>query len=251
MKSAAAAYDHRYEGTETTVFTIDPSGKAFRTLIDKLYSNKVESIVRELSTNAWDAHVVHGNVDQPFNLHAPNALKPFFAVRDYGVGMDHETVTNVFTTLFKSTKDKSNDAAGLFGLGAKSPWSICSMFTVQCFDGRTRRDYAAAIGPDGRPVLHFAGETVSDEPRGVRVEVPVREGQFDEFAKAIEKVSAGFDVPPTCNIPSLIQPLPDATLQGDGWRYWEKFTIQKNQTWFVRMGCVIYPLSPTGGLHLP
>lgn len=250
MKTAEAIYDHRHNGTETFDFLIDPSGKAFRTLIDKLYSNKIESIVRELSTNAWDSHKSAEKLDVPFSLHCPNALYPFFAVRDYGIGMDHRVVTEVFRTLFKSTKDQDNEAAGKFGLGAKSPWSICSLFTIQCYDGASRRDYAAAIGADGRPQLHFAGEQPSDEPKGVRIEVPVKDSQFQAFQDAVETVTRGFDTPPECNIQHLVKPLREADLQGDGFRYWNSKVLDNNG-FYIRMGCVIYPLTETGGLKLP
>ena len=42
-------------------FTIQQSSKMFKLLSDSLYSDKVQAVIRELSTNAYDAHIASGN----------------------------------------------------------------------------------------------------------------------------------------------------------------------------------------------
>ena len=63
-------------------FTIKATGKAFRILSDGLYSDKILAVVRELSCNAYDAHVAAG-MFVPFEVHLPHALEPWFSVKDF------------------------------------------------------------------------------------------------------------------------------------------------------------------------
>ena len=70
-------------------FTIKASAKAFQILSSNLYSNPLGSMIRELSTNAYDAHVMVGKADEPFHLTLPNSLEPSFKIRDFGPGLSH------------------------------------------------------------------------------------------------------------------------------------------------------------------
>jgi hypothetical protein len=63
-------------------FTIKASRKAFKILSDSLYSDKIKAIIRELSCNAYDAHVDAKNLDTPFDIHLPSVLEPIFYIRD-------------------------------------------------------------------------------------------------------------------------------------------------------------------------
>lgn len=92
---------------ETANFTIAASGKAFKGLIDGLYSRKIEAAIRELATNAFDSHKAARSI-APFEVHLPTALQPTFWIRDYGVGMSHALMMRRYTTLFDSTKDGTN-----------------------------------------------------------------------------------------------------------------------------------------------
>ena len=53
---------------ERAKFSIAASGKAFKGLIDGLYSRKIEAVVRELSTNAFDSHKAAASI-APFETH--------------------------------------------------------------------------------------------------------------------------------------------------------------------------------------
>lgn len=88
-------------------------------------------MIRELSCNAKDAHVDAGKGDVPFEIHLPNDLEPWFAVTDFGIGLSHEDVTGLYRTYFDSTKTKSNDVTGQFGIGSKSPFAYVDQFTVE------------------------------------------------------------------------------------------------------------------------
>jgi len=81
-------------------FQIQASGAAFAVLSSKLYNNKPLAIVRELSCNAYDAHIAAGKAEVPFDLHLPTSFEPWFAIRDYGIGLAPEEIETLYCTYF-------------------------------------------------------------------------------------------------------------------------------------------------------
>src|SRR5271156_6461407 len=110
-------------------FRIKTTAKAFDILSSGLYTDRVLAVVRELSCNAYDAHVAANNLE-PFEIHVPNSLEPWFHVKDFGTGLSDEDVMNLYSTYFESTKTDSNDFIGALGLGSKSPFSYTKAFEV-------------------------------------------------------------------------------------------------------------------------
>ena len=157
-------------------FRIKNSAKAFSILSSGLYSNKYQAILRELGCNAYDSHVEAGKADTPFVVHLPTRLNPEFYVQDFGVGLDHEGVTQIYTTYFESTKQDSNDFVGCMGLGSKSPFSYTANFAITAVRDGVQRHYTAFINEQGVPSIALMGETETDEPNGVKVAFAVTEG---------------------------------------------------------------------------
>jgi hypothetical protein len=168
-------------------FRIRNSAKAFNILSSGLYANKIRAIVRELSCNAVDSHVAAGRADTPFDVHLPSQLEPWFAIRDYGTGLSHDQVTNIYTTYFESTKTDSNDYIGALGLGSKSPFSYTDNFTVTAIKDGKKGIYSAFINGDGVPSIAKMGEEDTIEPAGVEVKFSVND-RWD-FSKFIDEAS--------------------------------------------------------------
>jgi len=82
--------------SEVGEFRIRNSAKAFNILSSGLYANKIRAIIRELSCNATDSHVAAGRAGTAFDVHLPNALEPYFSIRDYGTGLSHDQVTSIY-----------------------------------------------------------------------------------------------------------------------------------------------------------
>lgn len=162
----------------TTDFKIKATAKSFRILADGLYSNKIRAIVRELSCNAYDSHVAAGKPDLPFDVHLPNSLESYFSIRDYGVGLSNNEVTNIFTTFFESTKTGSNDFVGALGLGSKSPFSYTDNFTVTAIKAGVKGVYTAFINEQGVPSIALMAEEQTTDPNGVEIRFAV-ENQYD------------------------------------------------------------------------
>jgi len=159
-------------------FRIRNSAKAFNILSSGLYANKIRAIIRELSCNAVDSHVAAGTTDTPFEVHLPNQLEPYFAVRDFGTGLNHEQVTNIYTTYFESTKTTSNEFIGALGLGSKSPFSYTDNFTVTAIQGGVKRIYSAFINEEGVPSIALMDTAGTAERNGVEVKFSVND-QWD------------------------------------------------------------------------
>lgn len=177
----------------TGEFRIRNSAKAFKILSDGLYSNKIRAIIRELSCNALDSHVAAGNPDVPFEVHLPTVLEPWFSVKDFGLGLDGNQVTNIYTTYFESTKTDSNDFVGALGLGSKSPFSYTENFTVIAIKGGTRRIYSAFINDMGVPSIAEMETQLTDEPNGVEVKFSVTDRyDYNSFRHEAQKVFMWF-----------------------------------------------------------
>ena len=183
--------------SEVGEFRIRNSAKAFNILSSGLYANKIKAIVRELSTNAVDSHVAAGRATTPFDVHLPNALEPWFAIRDYGTGLDHEQVTQIYTTYFESTKTGSNDFVGALGLGSKSPFAYTDNFTVTAVKDGMKRIYSAFINQQGVPSIAQMSEHTSNELSGVEVKFSVNDSwEYSKFRDEASRVYAYFDLKP-------------------------------------------------------
>ena len=192
---------------EQTNFKLKADPKAFNILSDKIYTNKVKAVIREISTNAYDAHVAAGN-DEPFDVHLPTDLEPWFSVRDYGTGLSHQDCMEIYTTYFHSTKTDSNDYVGALGLGSKSPYSIADSFTVTSWFNGCKRVYSAYKDENDCPQFALLTTDNTDEPNGI--EVSVAASDCYEFEQEAVSVYKFFDKLPNINIDSVVRNIEDA-----------------------------------------
>jgi hypothetical protein len=208
-------------GVDTeTEFKIKTTAKAFDILSSGLYTDNILAVVRELSCNAYDAHVAAGKKDVPFEIHLPNRLEPFFSVKDFGTGLSDEQVMTLYTTYFDSTKTESNDFIGALGLGSKSPFSYVKAFEVISRYNSVRRVYSVFINEDGVPTIARIGKPMAtDEHNGIEVKMTVEPDDFYRFRDKTATALRWFPVKPKvigdANF-RFDQP-PATEMQGDGW----------------------------------
>lgn len=178
-------------------FRIQQSAEAFGILSSGLYANKIRAVIRELSCNAVDSHVSAGRTETPFDVHLPNSLEPWFAVRDYGVGLDHAQISKIYTTYFMSTKGESNDQIGGLGLGSKSPFSYTDNFTVTTSKDGVKGIYTAFINESGVPSIALMTTSETTDPNGVEVKFSVNDrSDFGKFEQEAEYVFRTFTLQP-------------------------------------------------------
>lgn len=225
-------------GFSQSKFKIAVNNKAFKVLIDKLYSDKIQSIIRELSTNAYDSHIMAGCAERPFDVTLPTSLNPVFSIRDYGVSLSHEKIMTMYVTLFESDKDESNDQVGAFGLGSKSPFSYTDSFSVIAYLDGLKRSYIVGYDSEGIPNITHISTEDSDAERGFEVSFPVKYEDSSAFRDAATTVYRYFDVKPNCGIAfDGFTP----TLAHGNWKLYNKKTYSRS-VW-VRQGCVAYPVT--------
>ena len=161
-------------------------------LSDKIYSDKELAVIRELSCNAHDSHVVAGTQDVPFDVHLPTQLEPWFCIRDYGTGLADDEIADIYSAIGVSTKRHTNELIGAFGVGSLSPYALCDSFIVRSFQNGAVRTYQCMRDAKRVPKVLPLGEAPTDEPNGLEVKLTVA-GKVSEFETAAEKVFLFWD----------------------------------------------------------
>lgn len=204
---------------EIKYFTIKNNTKMFNILSDGLYSDKISAIIRELSCNAWDAHVAAGTQETPFEIYLPTYLDPEFKIKDYGIGLSPEQVRDVFTVYGESDKTHSNDFTGALGLGSKSPFSYVESYTVISRHNGKQYIYTALKDEIGQPaILHVSTEDTSEQ-NGIEISFPVLNGDFIHFKNKVAQILSHFPVKPKVVGDSNFSVIKkDVILDGDGWK---------------------------------
>ncbi|AWY09217.1 rIIA lysis inhibitor [Ruegeria phage vB_RpoS-V10] len=245
MKSNTVARNVTISASESAVFGISNNAKIFRILIDGLYADKIQSITREIWSNALDAHVQAGCADRPFAVSFPSPFDATFRVRDYGVSLTHDQVMHMYTSLGHSTKEDSNDVIGKFGIGSKSPFAYTDNFTVTVYLDGEVRFYSAMIGADSVPAIHLMGVAETTEENGVEVAFPVEASDARAFAAAAKRISHGFDVKPVVMGGDNFDGWPElpVLLEGDGWKLLKGAIEGYSERAYARMGPVLYPIN--------
>lgn len=246
------------EGTTTTVigdvgevqeFKLNNSSIAFDILSSRLYNDKIQAIIRELSCNAYDAHVAAGKVDVPFSIHLPTSFEPYFSITDYGTGLSHENVINLYCTYFASSKNNSNEFIGAMGLGSKSPFCYTGSddqsvgFTVVSRHNGWIRTYDAHLGSNGLPEVVLMNE--EEDPsavNGLEISFPVVKEDFVEFRNKAAIALEFFDPKPEINLSDFSTKKTEYVVKSKRWG------VRKNayttQSYDVRavMGKVAYSI---------
>ena len=196
MKLADRTVEVHSAGISTSnQFTISQNAKMFKILSDSLYSDKVQAVIRELATNAYDSHVSAGNKN-PFLVKLPTAADPNFSVRDYGTGLSQQDMESLYTTYGASNKNDSNDFVGCLGLGSKSPFAYTKSFTTTSYFNGTQYTYIAAIDDAGVPNLNLIHSCETSEPNGLEISFAVKQYDFHEFSQKAIRVFHYFKMKP-------------------------------------------------------
>lgn len=234
----------RSEGITESKFKIAASAKAFDILSSKLYEDVPKAIVRELSTNAYDAHVVAGHLEKPFEVSFPNMMNPMFKIRDFGTGLAPKDIEDLYTTYFASDKTDSNDFTGMLGLGSKSPYAYTQNFAVNDYYNGKLYSYSMFTDEEGIPVVSRLGETETSEPNGLEISFAVKPQDFRAFIIAGESVYQHFSIKPIIKGQRLnIKEQTNPELSGPDWKIFERNTWRQGENIIVTMGNVGYPVS--------
>jgi hypothetical protein len=158
-------------------------------LLTDIYSEPEHAALREYSTNAYDAQVEAG-VTRPIEVTLPTRLSPFLRIKDFGVGMDKDTIERVYSQYGRSTKRESNDFNGMLGIGGKSALTYTDQFTViSRKDGHTIQ-VSVSRAESGAGVMQIVTDTLNEgkhpdfsKPSGTEIIIPAKlPNSFDSWA---------------------------------------------------------------------
>lgn len=108
---------------EKNTVSIDKENVNFITnlLTSNLYSNPLQSFLRETVSNAYDSHI-EANSNKPIIIlvrekynYTCNSIKADISIRDFGTGISPERFEEIYTKIGSSTKRESNTYIGGWG----------------------------------------------------------------------------------------------------------------------------------------
>ena len=180
------------DNMESSVMGMDAVGMDLATYFmrDKIYSNKIKAVVREYLCNAIDEHNKFGiKAAVQTGIRVENNENIFY-VRDFANGLSEEDVRSIFGMYFRSTKSKSNDSIGGFGVGSKAGHCYNDTFFVTSYFQNKKIVYTCVLGggDNGVPVGHIYKIDESDsQETGLEVCVPVKQSESFDFAQEIKR----------------------------------------------------------------
>lgn len=142
-------------------------------VLTDLYSDQALAVIREYSTNGLDSHKAAGN-SEPIEVELPSQLKPVFVVRDHGIGMSVDDITDHFSKYGASSKRDNDDEVGMLGLGCKSGLTYTNQFTLTAVKNGVKTTALVTRNPEGKGVIQILDTIGTNERNGVEVQIPVK-----------------------------------------------------------------------------
>lgn len=247
MKPMTATRSVETFGLEKSVsFQINATAKAFEILSSGLYKDKITAILREISANAYDAHVDAGISDKAIKVHLPTILSPFLSIRDYGFGLPPRLMRKVYQTYFASLKELSDDFIGGLGLGSKSPFSYVDAYSVISRCGGRKITYDIFKNNNGEPQIAVRSvvRLLPEEGTGMEVIVPlVANSDVREFERKAMAVYELYPVVPEIHGSTLLPHKYNTVLEGNRWRVTDRSGSYFTEKARAIMGIIAYPIS--------
>ena len=160
-------------------FQVKNNSIAFRLLTENLYQNKLKSILREIINNSYDSCITRNSLgltkpDNVSDIHINfNNIQKSFTIRDYGIGLSKEDMTNLYTTYFQSTKTNDSKTVGGFGIGSKSPLALVNEFMSTSYYNGKKITLLIFLDSNDMPTYSIVEEADTSEPNGLEVSFTV------------------------------------------------------------------------------
>ena len=192
----------------------DSMGIIIDSLIN-LYSDPIGSIVREVTSNCYDAHrekrlkregIIPSTAEDipkywykdekcpEIEFQEENILLGIgnaMIFRDYGIGLSQDRVETIYTMFGNSTKRSDNLQIGGFGIGAKSPFSYTNTFYIIANHNGVKHSYMLYNEAFHMDMIQA---TATDDLNSTEVIIPIQEDKdLRTFKKSIEQQLLYFD----------------------------------------------------------
>ena len=194
----------------------DSMGIIIDSLIN-LYSDPIGSIVREVTSNCYDAHrekrlkrmgtIPSTHEDIPKYWHNDTKCPQIefqeenillgignaMIFRDFGIGLSQQRVETIYTMFGNSTKRDNNLQIGGFGIGAKSPFSYTNTFYIIANHNGIKYSYMLYKGNDAFH-MDMIKSSPTEDLNSTEVIIPIKEDKdLRTFKKSIEQQLLYFD----------------------------------------------------------
>lgn len=188
-------------------FSVSDNKIIFDVLRNKLYTDPVGSICREIASNSRDANRESGRKNEPIEIKILESVDQLGLVgdlaisfKDHGPGIDPDRMNDVFLIYGESTKTKTNTQTGGFGLGAKTPFAYSDTFSISTVcekNGvRTKYFYVAAIDKEEKGTMHLFRVVETKDETGTEITVPIRREDRSNFESKCVFYTKYWDVVP-------------------------------------------------------
>lgn len=229
-------------GQNVQEFGIAQTAEFFTVLSNTLYSNKPLAVIREVLCNAWDAQIVAGRTDRPVIVKVDEDK---LSIRDFGHGIPHELIHNIYCVYGNSTKENDGNQTGGFGLGSKSPFAYSDHFTVVNHHDGLKQVHAISRGstmtqgkPDRRVMV-----SVPTTETGVEVIIPVKSREDMKLFIDIARDIAAFGEMNVLVNDKQVEVVPISTAENNMF-----LTTRSPRGSYdkinIRYGNVVYPVQP-------
>lgn len=167
-------------------------GLALGMVSKNLYSDPISSFIREITSNAVDAHV-DANEDAPvlIEIYREDDLY-FIDFKDNGCGMTPEVFKTIYMSWFNSDKRKTNSKIGGWGLGSKSPLAYQDSFEIITRVDGTKWHYILA-NADPVPTSTLLLTEPTTQGNGTTIRIEINEDDLWKVSSACKKQLAYFD----------------------------------------------------------
>ncbi|MER9176242.1 ATP-binding protein [Mesorhizobium sp. M0955] len=228
-------------GAKPKAFFMSDSAEFFTILSSTLYRDKKLAAVREVTCNAWDAHIMVGKQTTPIEITLNDEE---LVIRDFGPGIADDKMHSTYCGYGVSTKVKDNTQTGGFGLGCKAPFAYSDHFTVVSAHEGWKSTYAISRGgmqSDGKPGLIRMVKVQSPET-GITVSIPLKDAaDRHEFSRLVQRVIRQGGIQAIFNGAKL--PTWDfGAIDKNGYGTVSGPDMQEGCV-YVRYGTVLYPLT--------
>lgn len=193
-------YKNQTDSSTATAFQVETDPAIMKRLSDDVYHDPISAIIRELSTNAYDAHIDSGNIGRPFDINLPTDLDLIFKIRDYGTGLDKQSLTDMYTRYGKSSRRESNNHIGSIGIGSKSPFSYAAQFSVCSYYNGQKFSALCYKDEYHMPYIQIIAEEPTSEENGLEISFPIKKEDVKIFENKAAKVLQWFKTRPNINI---------------------------------------------------
>jgi hypothetical protein len=245
VSQVADRVTHAFVGHQEAVeMGVSDSAALMHILSSALYTYPKLAAVREVACNGWDGHIVVGKTDVPLQITLTDTQ---LTIRDFGPGIPHEKIGEIYGTYGNSTKRTDSTQTGGFGLGSKAPFAVTDNFQVDSCHNGTKTIYRvskSSMELGGKPSINKIMSLPTEET-GITVTFAIKPGERSEYLGLIHEVLMLGGILASVNGQEVKEPLP--LLESPTGYIITGFNGTLLSRINVRYGNVVYPVPENTG----